>query len=343
MDQQMTEWTRVLHARKWMKQTESFLPLWHGYIGYKFGFFDALQGGASMAEMNLRLKRPVTQLALERWLEVGVAVRHLKKRGWRYYPTRGLKYQLSANDERSIGFMLQEMMELHIPALIAYPEFLESGKQKTFDGAEHGQVVAKTSTLVETVAFPIVQQLLRQANVGSMLDIGCGHGGYLRKLQALEPSWDLTGIDLEEEVIEEARSRDERGEIQFEVADFMNWETEEQFDAVMMNNMLYYFSPEERIQLLERLRDRLEENGVAVLVTPLAETALGGRFASAFNAFMTLHDNLYPLPTIPRLRRQMQEVGFDQIRFIPFIPEGSWYIVIAERGDKNMLNQPIQN
>lgn len=58
MDQQMMEWTRVLHARKWMKQTESFLPLWHGYIGYKFGLFDALQGGASMAEMNLRLKRP---------------------------------------------------------------------------------------------------------------------------------------------------------------------------------------------------------------------------------------------------------------------------------------------
>ena len=336
MDQQTNEWTRVLHARKWMKQTESFLPLWHGYIGYKFGLFDALQGGASVAEMNLRLKRPLTQLALERWLEVGVAVRHLKRKGWRYYPKRSLKYQLSHRDERSVGFMLQEMMELHIPALIAYPDFLESGKQKTFNGTEHGQVVAKTSTLVETVAFPIVQQLLRQANVKSMLDIGCGHGGYLRKFQALAPSWELTGIDLEENVIEEAKEKDESGDIHFEVADFMNWNVDEHFDAVMMNNMLYYFSPEQRIELLERLRDRLEEDGVAILVTPLAETMLGGRFASAFNAFMTLHDNLYPLPTIPRLHRQMKQVGFENIRFIPFIPEGSWYIVIAERGESNM-------
>ena len=331
MEQQMNEWSRVLHARRWMKQTESFLPLWHGYIGYKFGLFDALQGGASQAEMNLRLKQPVTQLALERWLEVGVAVRHLKKKGWRYYPSRSLKYQLSNDDERSIGFMLQEMMELHIPALIAYPEFLESGKQKTFVGAEHGQVVAKTSTLVETVAIPIVQQLLRQADVNSMLDIGCGHGGYIRKLQSLEPDWELTGIDLEEDVIEEAREQDESGKVDFEVADFMEWETDKKFDAVMMNNMLYYFSPEERTKLLDRMRERLARKGVAVLVTPLAETALGGRFASAFNAFMTLHDNLYPLPTIPRLRQQMKEVGFTNVRFIPFIPEGSWYIVIAER------------
>ena len=342
MDQQMNEWTRVMHARKWMKQTESFLPLWHGYIGYKFGLFDALQGGASLAEMNLRLKRPLTKLALERWLEVGVAVRHLKKRGWRYYPSRRLKYQLSQQDERSVGFMLQEMMELHIPALIAYPDFLESGKQKTYDGSEHGQVVAKTSTLVETVAFPIVQQLLRQTDVQSLLDIGCGHGGYLRKLHGLEPNWHLKGIDLEESVIQEAIERDDDGSIHFEVADFMDWESDEQFDVVMMNNMLYYFSPEQRIDLLERMRARLEEGGEAILVTPLAETPLGARFASAFNAFMTLHDNLYPLPTIQRLRMQMTEVGFENIRFIPFIPEGSWYIVMAERGHADVPVEPIE-
>lgn len=333
MEQQMNEWSRVLHARRWMKQTESFLPLWHGYIGYKYGLFDALQGGASFAEMTLRLKQPLTKLALERWLEVGVAVRHLKKRGWRYFPTRSLKYQLSHEDERSIGFMLQEMMELHIPALIAYPDFLESGKQKTFDGATHGQVVAQTSTLVETVAFPVVQQLLRQADVKTMLDIGCGHGGYLRKLHGLEPEWKLTGIDLEEDVIAEAREQDESGDIRYEVADFMEWDHEDRFDAVMMNNMLYYFSPEKRIELLERMLENLEASGVAVLVTPLAETPLGSRFASAFNAFMTLHDNLHPLPTIRELRRQMQQVGFENIRFIPFIPEGSWYIVIAERSN----------
>lgn len=99
----------------------------------------------------------------------------------------------------------------------------------------------------------------------------------------------------------------------------------------MMNNMLYYFSPEQRIELLGRMLENLDEAGVAVLVTPLAETPLGARFASAFNAFMTLHDNLYPLPTIRELRRQMHKVGFDNVRFIPFIPEGSWYIVIAKR------------
>jgi len=143
----------------------------------------------------------------------------------------------------------------------------------------------------------------------------------------------LTGIDLEEDVIEEAREKDETGEIRYEVADFMEWDHDERFDAVMMNNMLYYFSPDERTKLLGRMLENLDERGVAVLVTPLAETPLGARFASAFNAFMTLHDNLYPLPTIRALRRQMEQSGFGNVRFIPFIPEGSWYIVIAERGD----------
>lgn len=324
------EWARVISARGWMKQTESFLPLWHGYIGYKYGLFDALANGASRAEMSLRLDKPLTNEALERWLEVGVAVKHLKKHGWRYRPTRRLLTQLSKQSEMSVGFMLQEMMELHIPALLAYPGFLESGQRKTFNGAEHGHVVAQTSTLVETVAFPLVEQLLRQEEVHSILDIGCGHGGYLRKFQALGDDCTLTGIDLEEDVIREARERDESGQIHFEVADFMTWSTDQTYDAIMMNNMLYYFSPEQRLSLLKRIRSFAAQEGVVLLVTPLAKTLLGSRFASAFNAFMTLHDNLYPLPTLPHLRKQMEDAGFSNIRFIPFIPEGSWYIVMAE-------------
>lgn len=37
----VNEIVRMNNARKWMKSNESFLPTWHAYIGYRYGFLIA--------------------------------------------------------------------------------------------------------------------------------------------------------------------------------------------------------------------------------------------------------------------------------------------------------------
>lgn len=326
---QLKEWTKVFRARKWMKRAEPVLPLWHGYIGYKYGLFDALQTGATQAEAQLRMQRPLTQEALSRWFEVGVAVGHLKKKDLRYTATRHVLPELSQSDERSIGFMLSEMMELHLPALFSYPQFLEDGQQKVFSGEEHGDIVAETSALVETVAFPAVRHIIRSKNLTSLLDIGCAYGGYLRKIHEALPELRLAGIDIEESVIEEAKRREPSGEIDFVVGDIKTYEVKETYDGVMMNNILYYFPQTERLALLEGVRRFVKDDGTVILVTPLRDSDHGAPFSAAFNAFMTLHENLYPLPSKEELKKDLSKAGFENISITPFLKEGAWYIVTA--------------
>ncbi|WP_114570490.1 class I SAM-dependent methyltransferase [Exiguobacterium flavidum] len=327
---QLKEWTKVLRARRWMKRAEPVLPLWHGYIGYKYGLFDALCGGATQAEAHLRLKQPLTKAALARWFEVGVAVGHLKKKELRYEPTRRVLPQLLKNDERSVGFMLSELMELHLPALFSYPQFLEEGKQRKFDGETHGDLVAETSALVETVAFPPVKHIIRSREIKSLLDIGCAYGGYLRKLHEAMPDLRLAGIDIEESVIEEAKRRDKSGKIDFAVGDIKTFDVDETYDGVMMNNILYYFPEDERIDLLKGVRRFVKDGGTAILVTPLQGSDHGAPFSAAFNTFMTLHENLHPLPGKERLTDDLHRAGFENVSITPFLKEGAWYIVTAE-------------
>lgn len=326
---QLKEWTKVFRARKWMKRAEPILPLWHGYIGYKYGLFDVLGSGATRAEAQVRLKQPLTTEALSRWFEVGLAVGHLKKKDLRYTATRHVLPELSKTDERSIGFMLSELMELHLPALFSYPQFLEHGQQKKFDGEEHGDIVAETSALVETVAFPAVRHIIRSQNVTSLLDIGCAYGGYLRKIHEALPELRLAGIDIEESVIAEAKRRDTTGEIDFTVGDIKTYDVKETYDGVMMNNILYYFPKVERLRLLEGVRRFVKDDGTVILVTPLRDSEHGAPFSAAFNAFMTLHENLYPLPGKEELTEQLHAAGFKNVSISPFLKEGAWYIVTA--------------
>lgn len=75
------QWKRVWEARKWMKQNEGFLPTWHAYLGDRLNFFDELQqNGAVGAQVKDRE-------LLENWVQTGLILGHLKKKGDKIYPS----------------------------------------------------------------------------------------------------------------------------------------------------------------------------------------------------------------------------------------------------------------
>ena len=91
---------------------------------------------------------------------------------------------------------------------------------------------------------------------GKILDAGCGPG---RDSQLLsDKGFDVTGIDLSEEMIEIAQEKDGN----FRVMDVRNLDFEDEtFDGVLANQLLVFFQDEERRKAFQELERVLKSGG----------------------------------------------------------------------------------
>jgi hypothetical protein len=62
-------------------------------------------------------------------------------------------------EESSSGVILKEMMELHIPSLLTYPDMMRNSNRNRFDSEKHADTVAQTSRLLEVIALPKIAKL----------------------------------------------------------------------------------------------------------------------------------------------------------------------------------------
>jgi len=78
------------------------------------------------------------------------------------------------------------------------------------------------STPTHLALFDLVEEGLREiaGDVGSLVDLGCGDGAFLRRLRPMLPSASLVGIDFSAAMVALARSTSSRAEITFETGDF---------------------------------------------------------------------------------------------------------------------------
>jgi SAM-dependent methyltransferase len=104
------------------------------------------------------------------------------------------------------------------------------------------------------------------ANAGptrpKVLDIGCGHGRLLQLLAGIDFS-DYLGVDWSEQAIQRARSR-AIPNTRFEVADMDHWGTTERFDAIILDECLYYSANDPR-ETFERVLGWLAEDGIVIV------------------------------------------------------------------------------
>lgn len=314
-------------ARTWMKTNVPFLYSWHAYVGYELDLFEAFKKPVRVGDVADAYN--LEEELLEQWVEVGIALKHLKKdEKNRVKIAKAWKLPGSKKDSPSSGDLLKEMMELHIPSLLHYPELMKEKKRQHFDNEKHGSTVAKTSTLLEMLAFRLINQNVKKHQVQSILDIGCGEGGYLLKLAKKHPDLQLTGIEINKEVAESAKkSTADYDEVEIVQADIHEYEPEKSFDHIMVNNLLHYINPEERQAFFNKITNITEENGTITIISPLQKAKHGKQFSSAFNSFFMTFDNLYPIPSEQELKDIAAECGFEQQTPFPIIREGGWFFV----------------
>ncbi|PPA68859.1 class I SAM-dependent methyltransferase [Jeotgalibacillus proteolyticus] len=323
----ITELKNMWKARIWMKTNVPFLYSWHAYVGFDLNLFEAfkrpmrVEDVADAYDLEFEL--------LEQWAEVGVALKHLKRddKG-RISVKKQWKLPGAKKDSPSSGDLLKEMMELHIPSLLSYPGLMKEKKRQHFDNEEHGSTVARTSTLLELLAFHLIQRNVKKHSIQSILDIGCGEAGYLKRLAKKHPDLTLKGVEINEEVAKRAQKATESFEnIEIIHSDIDDYQPDNRIDYIMINNLLHYVDPDERLDFFNRVNEVMSDNGIATIISPLQKARHGKQFSSAFNSFFLTFDNLYPIPSEDELEEIANEAGFTMEKPTALIREGGWFIV----------------
>ncbi|OIU70419.1 class I SAM-dependent methyltransferase [Rossellomorea aquimaris] len=327
----IAEMAKVWRARTWMKKNVPFLYSWHAYVGYEMELFESFKKPASIQEVALA--KNVEMDLLEQWVEVGITLKHLKRHSkGRVKVKNGWKLPSSKKETFSSGVLLKEMMELHIPALLSYPSLLRNQTRQHFNSDLHGSTVAKTSILLERFAFPKLQKVMKKSKVNSVLDLGCGEGGYIRRLADRYPKKKMVGIEIHEGVAREAEDQLQSYEnVDIECCDLHEYEPQQAFDMVMANNLFHYIDPSERLQFFEKASDWLEKKGLFFVLTPMQKSKHGQQFSSAFNSFFMTFQNLHPIPSQKEMETLAKKTGFKVVSVEPIVKEGGWYALCFKK------------
>lgn len=102
---------------------------------------------------------------------------------------------------------------------------------------------------------------------GSILDVGCSAGLFMHEIyKALPPyskTLDFTGIDLDIGAIEFAQ-KNALSNMVYYCTDFLNFQTDKQFDTILFRGTLQYMSDDIR-QTFIKLKKLLKENGKIII------------------------------------------------------------------------------
>ncbi len=96
----------------------------------------------------------------------------------------------------------------------------------------------------------------------SVLDVGCGDGVLTLRMQG-GYSYFL-GVDFSSVSVEKAKARNLVNS-EFLAADAIKFKPERNFDAIVLNEVFYYIHDSEKINVMDRLLNALNDNGVLVV------------------------------------------------------------------------------
>lgn len=95
-----------------------------------------------------------------------------------------------------------------------------------------------------------------------ILDVGCGKG-YFDSLLT-KKGYKLKGIDLNSQL-------ESNDHFEFSKVDFIDYETSEKFETILLINILTTASPEGRLQILKKIKEIKSETGIAYVINTNAE------------------------------------------------------------------------
>ncbi|HVN55025.1 MAG TPA: class I SAM-dependent methyltransferase [Anaerolineaceae bacterium] len=289
---------------------------------------------ATLEQIHQRLIGPGTGVSRERlqaWLDLGVMLGELRLTADRCY-TLGSRTarQLAQPSNDPAAALFEEVCTLHHDLITQTPSRLREGR--LFQLADTpGELIARSSRILESYIFEIMDEIVPQAGAIRLLEIGCGSGVYIRRACQRNPELSAVGLELQDEVAEFARQNlrawglAER--VRVECADVRNFASPEPFDLITLHNNIYYFPVMERLDLLCKLGSFLNPGGRLVVTT----ACQGSPSTQALHLWGLMTEGMGPLPRAEELRRLIVQAEFRDIRQTALQPGENFFAFVGKK------------
>ena len=254
-----------------MRDVHSFVRLHFLYSALDCGLLRALKTPASQHELTekLAVKRPEL---LEAFLKLGVSLGELSLKNGVYRLEGKLSMALVGPNGDPLEATIEEMLSYHASVYQRLASRLRGAPPGDYLN-EASVLIARSSRILEPIVAGFAKAVVKGKERVRLLEVGCGFGVYLK--YAAETNPNVTGIatDMQEEVVRQATANLEQsglaGRFQVITADVRKLPANMTgpFDLITLYNNVYYFDPEERPALFQKLKSCLASDGVLAIVS----------------------------------------------------------------------------
>jgi SAM-dependent methyltransferase len=318
---------RGLMGARLMRLSVSFFRVYYLSAAFSSGLLAMLSDGPmSVEQVAQRIApNPATADAVRAWLDMGVGAGVLRFSGGKYAIKRGLAKFISDPRNDAFAAFFEELTEMDGPSLTLLPQRLRQGRLLTL-ADQKGEIVARSSLTIEPLIQEAIDAIVPESGPFRLLDVGCGSGAYIRYAAERNRELSAFGLELQPQVAAFARDNvrgwglDARSHV--EAGDIRERAASVEFDAVMLNNNIYYFPVEKRVDLLRHLGGFLKPGG-RLLIT--SQCLARNVFSGLLDIWSAGCEGCGRLPIRDELVRQMGEAGFARPQAKALVPLGQYY------------------
>jgi SAM-dependent methyltransferase len=150
-----------------------------------------------------------------------------------------------------------------------------------------------------------------------LLDVGCSTGNLLLHIRRTWPELDLSGADLAESSLAQARQNPELAGVDFQARDLMDLGWEAAFDIVVVNAVFYMLDDAHLGRALASVGRSLKPGGHLLCFDffhPYAQDLAIFEKSVTHPEGLMLH-----FRPMPKAEAMLGQAGFDQAEFMPFV------------------------
>ena len=306
----------------------------HIYVGVKAGLFELLAKQPSLENLIHAHKFDPELLGV--WLKIARVEGLVREAEGKYVLTKkGLVF--SSTSSTYANALVPILVDYWAEAFRKVPELMKTGQRMVLGGSELDTLVARLSRSLELPSLRILRKLPQVKKKGCrVLDVGCGLGSYLVFLAKKNPTLEAVGVELASNVASSAIELVQKENLQERITivneDVRKAELGGLFDLCILSQVYYYLSPDDRIQVLAKLKSLLSEGGVIAVMVPVLSESWRSRadvFTMFFHFLQRAHSNMYGIPTKKEVYDTLGKAGLTRIRSYRLFPGSPHYYFVA--------------
>ncbi|NOU49893.1 class I SAM-dependent methyltransferase [Pseudoalteromonas sp. JBTF-M23] len=291
------------------------------------------QGTKSLEQLQHHLQLDGTkQEALSAWLECGVRLKELTYKNGQYALKGKLSKHLAKQENQIAAAMFEEAIRYHYDALLSAPTRMQNNHAYQL-ADQDGSLIARSSQILEPFVEEAIEWCLKRVSTEPkhILEVGCGAGQYLVYLHNRLPACEITAIDYQLAVVEQAQrtlSANQITNIDLRHESFFELAGESSYDLITLHNNIYYFPQRQRMQVLNHAYKLLKPGGQLLMTT----SCQGGSSAiSALNLWFSLSDVGGVLPDAQQLTSTLKQAQFSEVQHKRLMPGESYFAFAATK------------